>query len=702
MKIIRLFFPLLLNISHIGFSQWIVYNPYNTKGIEGTMVSSGIAASDDKIWFGTDQGVASFDPAYSIWTNYNTGNSLTNNFIYQVFEDKEGNIWVATNGGGVSRYSNSGWTNYTIHDGLSYDVVRAVSQSPDGRMWFGTYGHGICTYKPWTGFKKSAVESIANSFVLSVLAVTDDLILIGTLNEGLVVLENDTVRSLQNGNELTGKKVFSIFRDHNNKIWLGTDQGAQQYNPSTRTVSSCPDSLQGKTIFSICENQAGELVFASNNRIYKATNDSWSSFFPDNLINPTTFYAAFYDKEGNGWFGSSNQGLFRKTETSWFNYCNSTGLDGSYYLTDMCEDKNHNLWFCSYQNIYRFDGQNWNNITKKAGLVNDYFGKMISDQNGNVWFTSTYKGLYKYDGNKFTNYSQSVYFNDGYIINLALGPDGSIWAGTSDHGIYRYDGTKWTRFSSEQGLASNNVRGMAFFRDGKLAVASDYSEISIYDGKSWKVDRSMSGLYYIMDMAIDSGNNIWLATYNGLVRHKNTETQVYFADNAYGQNYITFVSVDKSGQVWAGIYYTGLLKYDGTNWTTYNMATGLSSNYLKDILFDSRGRTWVIADNGINMSSFFTSVDEPPSFPSEKSKVYPNPFSATFDIQYSSNAEGFADIHIYSADGRLVKQYNHKKVDIGGNTFHFESDNWPDGILFCKIIMAGYSENIKLLKVSTY
>ncbi len=430
MKILRILLILFSAITQFGYSQWILYTPYNTKGIEGTMISSGFAAKDDKLWFGTDQGVACFDPVNATWMNYNTTNSLTNNFIYQVFQDKEGSIWAATNGGGISRYSNYAWTNYTMHDGLPYDVVRAVSQSPDGTMWFGTYGHGICTFKPETGFHKITTAAIANSYVLSILAVSDDLILIGTLNEGLMVLENDTVRSLQNGNELSGKKVFSIFRDHNNKIWLGTDQGAQQYNPSTRTVLSCPDSLKGKAVYSVSENQAHELVFTSNNKIYTLISGSWSSFVPDNLSASSSFYTAFYDKEGNGWFGSSNQGLFKKSGNTWYNYYNSSGLDGMYSLSDICEDRNQNIWFCSYQNIYRFDGQNWNNMTKKAGLVNDYFGKMISDQNGNIWFTSSYKGLYKYDGNTFTNYSRDVYFNNGYIVNLARGPDGSVWAGS--------------------------------------------------------------------------------------------------------------------------------------------------------------------------------------------------------------------------------------------------------------------------------
>ncbi len=541
MKIFRILLPLLLGITQIGFGQWIVYNPYNTKGIEGTMVSSGFVAKDDKLWFGTDEGVASYDPEYSIWTNYNTSNWLKSNFIYQVFEDQEGNIWVATNGGGISRYSNYAWTNYTVNDGLSYNVVRAISQSPDGTMWFGTYGHGICSYKPATGFKKHTSEAIANGYVLSILALSDNLILVGTLTQGLIVLENDTVRSIQNGNELSGKKVFSIFRDHSDKIWVGTDQGAQQYDPSTRTVLPCPDSLRGKTIFSICENQAHELVFTSNNKIYTVSNGSWSSFIPDNLLNSTAFYSAFYDKEGNGWFGSSNQGLFKKTGLTWYNYYNSTGLTAN-YLNNLCEDKDHNLWFTSYGDVYRFDGQNWNNITQKAGIGTDYYGNILSDIKGNIWCSSN-QGLYKYDGNTWTIYSTAVYFDGGYITSLVLDKEGFLWVGTGYQGVYRFDGTNWTRFTTSQGMATDNIRAMAIYPDGKLAVVSEYAEISIYDGNTWTVDLTLVGNHYIMDMTIDRENNIWFATYNGIVRHKDAETRQYFNDDFDGYNYVAFINV---------------------------------------------------------------------------------------------------------------------------------------------------------------
>jgi ligand-binding sensor domain-containing protein len=360
------------------------------------------------------------------------------------------------------------------------------------------------------------------------------------------------------------------------------------------------------------------------------------------------------------------------------------------------------LWFTSYSGIYRFDGQNWNNVTQNTELKNSYFGQILTDQYGNVWTTAYSQGLFKYDGSTWTNYSLAVYFNNAYIINLILAPDGAIWAGTYGNGIYRFDGTRWTGYSTDQGMASNNIHAMTFYPDGKLAVVSEYCQISIYDGTVWTMDNTLVGKYYINDMAIDKENNLWLATNNGIIRYKDQATQAYFTDTEYGYSYVSFITADKSGHIWAGLQNSGLLLYNGADWNTYGPAEGLPSYFLKDILFDTGGRTWILADNGILMSSNFTSIDEPGSIPSQKIMAYPNPFAEFFDLHYTSQKAGIADIHIFTSDGRLVKQYNQQKVDAGENVFHFESDHWPDGLLFCRIIMSGFSENVKLLKISTY
>jgi ligand-binding sensor domain-containing protein len=675
--------------------QWIQYNTSNTRGIQSTLVSSCMEGKNNNLWFGTDQGVTCLNRDLGTWNTFNSSNGLLNSFIYQVFEDSQGAIWITTNGGGVSRYKDQAWSNYTVNDGLSYNVVRAVSQAPDGTLWFGTYGRGICSYRPESGFKKITTDKIANCYVLSLLALSDTVLLIGTLHEGLMVVHNNKIDNLNSETGLTGQNVFSLFRDHSGVVWIGTDQGAQPYDPVTNVVLSCPDSLQGKAVYAVCSSTANGLVYATEDRLYKLSNGSWSSFLPDNLSQPTSFYSALYDKNGNAWFGSSNQGLFQNSGVKWYNYYNSTGLN-DYYFTDVCEDNKHNIWFTSFSDVYRFDGQNWTSMAKAGGINNASFRHIINDLTGNIWCTAGYNGIYKFDGSTWTNFSCNSYFNNSDVISIAVDPEGNIWTGTSYMGIYRYDGTHWIRHSTDQGLASNNIADIAFLSDGKMVILSEYAQLSFFDGVNWTIDNMLTGSDYIVDMAVDSKDNIWLATQNGIVKYKDNSKEEYFRDPYYYWNYIPFISEDKNGHIWACNTNSGLLRFDGVNWYTYSMADGLSSNYLSSILFDSKGRIWLTSNNGINMSAYVTFIPERET--EEKLLAYPNPIYNTLNLQFYADDNGPASVKIFSSDGRLLMQSD-KQFVAGNNVMHFESSDWPNGFLVCKIVMKGNEHHIKLIKM---
>jgi ligand-binding sensor domain-containing protein len=299
---------ILLSILHLGafqliHSQWIQYHIGNTHGIQGTLVSSGLEDKNGNLWFGTDQGVTNYHPNLGIWNTYDVSDGLQNSFVYQVFEDQEGGIWVTTNGGGVSFYANSNWFTFTMKDGLPYDIARAVTQTPDGTLWFGTYGKGICSYRKETGFRKFTGKGIDNCYVLSMLAVSDTVLLIGTLDEGLIRLHNNQVSLIQAENGLEGDRIFAVYKDQSGTIWIGTNEGVQQFNPVTNRMLPCPGTMQGKEVHSICENGAGDIIFAGAERIYRFSKGSWSSWIPDNLNPPTSFYSAFFDHDDNEWFG---------------------------------------------------------------------------------------------------------------------------------------------------------------------------------------------------------------------------------------------------------------------------------------------------------------------------------------------------------------------------------------------------------------
>lgn len=73
------------------------------------------------------------------WKHFNQESGLIGR-VLDITEDRDGNIWFATQGQGVQRYDGVQWTTYTTADGLARDHVQTVIQTRDGAMWFGTIG----------------------------------------------------------------------------------------------------------------------------------------------------------------------------------------------------------------------------------------------------------------------------------------------------------------------------------------------------------------------------------------------------------------------------------------------------------------------------------------------------------------------------------------------------------------------------------
>ncbi|MCC6837879.1 MAG: histidine kinase, partial [Bacteroidia bacterium] len=98
------------------------------------------------MWFGTQDGLNKYD-GYNITVykhNQQDSNSLANNFIYSLFEDKNGVLWIGTNGGGLDAFnlSTGKFTHYiskqNSKNSLSNNNVRAILEDKDGMLWVGT------------------------------------------------------------------------------------------------------------------------------------------------------------------------------------------------------------------------------------------------------------------------------------------------------------------------------------------------------------------------------------------------------------------------------------------------------------------------------------------------------------------------------------------------------------------------------------
>jgi len=107
------------------------------------------------MWIGTSQGLSRFD-GYSFVNflpNANDTNSINGNLVRVIKEDKNGNLLVGTENGGLDYfdYSVKTFANYQVDENdpnsLNNNSIHSVYQDKSGNVWVGTYTGGVNVIK---------------------------------------------------------------------------------------------------------------------------------------------------------------------------------------------------------------------------------------------------------------------------------------------------------------------------------------------------------------------------------------------------------------------------------------------------------------------------------------------------------------------------------------------------------------------------
>ena len=117
--------------------------------------------------------------------HFQATDGLTGDTIGSFYEDREGNLWVATSDG-IDRFSDRTVVTFSMRQGLAANDVQSVFASPDGSIWIGN-------------------------------------------QEGLDLLRGGKTISIRKENGFPGTRVTSMLEDRPGSLWLGIDNGLWIY-----------------------------------------------------------------------------------------------------------------------------------------------------------------------------------------------------------------------------------------------------------------------------------------------------------------------------------------------------------------------------------------------------------------------------------------------------------------------------------------
>ena len=148
--------------------------------------------------------------------------------VTQVMQDEERNIWIATSSGAiVYNKQKSKFKILTMEDGLAHNYVYCVFSDSKGRVWLGTHKSGISYYaENKIHTLKSPLE---NSGLDASCFIEDNYgnVWIGTSGQGIFVLgENDTfIGGISSVDGLVSDYVYFLQKDLSGAVWVGHKNG---------------------------------------------------------------------------------------------------------------------------------------------------------------------------------------------------------------------------------------------------------------------------------------------------------------------------------------------------------------------------------------------------------------------------------------------------------------------------------------------
>lgn len=264
------------------------FHPFAVKTDRGVAINSGVTAicpeNDSLLWIGTlRQGAFCYNKNNGHLKHYPAGKTagmLQSNVVWRIYRDYSGTLWLGTREG-LSRYNRETdtfhtYTTQNTQGTLPNDDILAIYEDHDGTLWVGTWAGGAAKLNKATGTFDAYLNAASPPFVshIRALAAYDKSTLMVGADDGLYLLNKKTGQSARmdnpkDPNSLSDQNVYSIFRDHENGVWIGTYFGGVNYMSSNANIiehyypNAAEHALAGKAISQFCEDEKGNLWIAT-------------------------------------------------------------------------------------------------------------------------------------------------------------------------------------------------------------------------------------------------------------------------------------------------------------------------------------------------------------------------------------------------------------------------------------------------------
>jgi diguanylate cyclase (GGDEF)-like protein len=554
---------------HDGHKQVrYVNDPEHPHSLPGGRVAALFNDERGRMWVGTDEGLARYDPASNGFVRYLPEHGPSNaRIIRRIVSDDRGGLWLATWGGLQHFDPASGKFTLYLHDearadSLAHNDINAVAVDPKGGVWAGTWPGGL-DYLPLgaSAFQHFRVDDAAHPDP--------------KLND-----------------------VRALYFDSAGTLWMGSSAGLATWKARQPWEQRQVLAVDARRVTDIDEDRAGDMWISTRTAgllRWDRESQSFQSYRhrPEDAhsLNSDAINATMRDRSGSLWVGTLTDGVSRANlgyhgferyvprdvDPDWVrssNFVRSLGAAGT------------QLWLGLDDGLALFDPatrklvKTWRAHPRQPGALssNVIYSIYQSPQDGPLWI-GTSEGLNRLD--RPDGQFKVIHFGShttDFVNTIAPGRGGVLWLGTGT-ALLRYD----TASGAVQSFAHDPADPASRSVDGATTVLEDGA------GRVWSAEFFRGGGLDMRDPA------------SGQFRHFRLQ-----ADNhaSLSSDRVSCLHLDAEGTLWVGTS-KGLNRITVDREGRFRVQRmqehgELGSRLIEAIRSDAHGLIWVTTPTGLS------------------------------------------------------------------------------------------------------
>jgi ligand-binding sensor domain-containing protein/signal transduction histidine kinase len=327
--------------------------------------------SSGEVWVGTRDDGAFMVAAGGSEQHINRATGLAHDLVSSISEDREGNLWIGSDAGGLGMLRQRALFMVNPPDEWQHRPIWSVSPSLDGGLWVGTEGAGVYRLQGAQFTRLSASNSPTARDIRTAVEDRGGRLWVGTQGAGLLVGEKELLRPFTRSDTHFEMPplYYAIYQSRDGALWLGSNNGLVCLRQDQ--WSRLGAELHRSEVRCITETPDGAIwIGMRGGGVARYRDGKFTQFLRAQGLPYEYAWALHGDADGSVWIGTPGAGLIRWREGRFDSFTTHQGLPSDFICSIQADPQGH-LWLGSYAGILRVTKAELDRCARgEAGSVN--------------------------------------------------------------------------------------------------------------------------------------------------------------------------------------------------------------------------------------------------------------------------------------------------------------------------------------------